>query len=67
MTTTELWREVMESWDSVTAVDLHQHYGIDVLDPGVPERPWWWLRDRIMGLLDIPTSRLALTILKRAD
>jgi hypothetical protein len=46
-------------------VDLHEVYGIDQLDPALPGRPWWWLRNRILGLLDQDT-RLARTITKGA-
>lgn len=52
------WRTALEHWDDVTAVDLHQTFGIDVLDGITAGRPWWWLRARIIALLDDPSTRL---------
>lgn len=49
----------MSRWDSDTGNDLHQFYGIDIGDEAVLRRPWWWLRARILGLLDIPEARLS--------
>lgn len=53
-----LWRHVLTQWDGTVGADMHQFYGIDLLDEAVLRRPWWWLRARILGLLDIPESRL---------
>jgi hypothetical protein len=53
-----VWEIVSEEWDSVTANDLHQFFGIDVGDESTLDRPWWWLRSRIEGILDVPESRL---------
>jgi hypothetical protein len=63
LTVRQFWGVVFRTWDDVTAVDLHETYGIDQLDPTLPERPWWWLRRRIFGLLD-RDSRLTRTIQK---
>lgn len=38
--------------------DLLQQYGVDLADPTYDSRSWLWLRDLIIGLLDIPESRL---------
>lgn len=54
-----MWRHVLRTWDTDTGNDLHQHYGIDLLDGAVLRRPWWWLRSRILGLLDIHDARLS--------
>ncbi|WP_439676003.1 hypothetical protein [Embleya sp. MST-111070] len=40
--------------------DLHEHYGVDVGEPGLLRaRSWRWMRVRILGLLSIEASRLA--------
>lgn len=43
---------------------MHQFFGIDLLDEAVLSRPWWWLRNRIFGLLDIPESRLTRWVME---
>jgi hypothetical protein len=60
MTSREFWRMVGRTWDQAAALDLRQTFGIDVFDPATHDRPWWWLRMHIMGLLDGSTRLLHL-------
>ncbi|WP_218778753.1 hypothetical protein [Mycetocola reblochoni] len=47
----------------MTALDLHQVYGIDDLDLFARnDRPWRWAITRILGLLDLPETRLRAVI-----
>lgn len=48
------WEQILTNWPTV-ADDLLSEYGIDVYAPEVRRRPWWWLRDRIRGLLAADT------------
>jgi hypothetical protein len=49
---------VFQHWDTATCVDLHDTYGIDLFELPLADRPWWWWRARILGLLRVPTSRI---------
>lgn len=42
----------------MTSNDLAQFFGIDVALESTLDRPWWWLKGRIEGILDVPESRL---------
>lgn len=60
-----VWEVILGDWDRVTSNDLHEIYGIDVEDGATMLRPWWWLRSRILGILDVPGSRLIRAIAAR--
>lgn len=48
------WRVILENWRLVEA-DLHEVYGIDTSDTALMAgRPWRWLAQRIVSLLDRP-------------
>lgn len=49
-------------WDTRTLLDLEQYFRIDAYDLDRLDRPWLWLRHRIIGLLDIPESRLSMSL-----
>jgi len=45
---------------------MHEHYGIDLSEPGLLQsRDWRWFRVRLDGLLHIE-SRLATAVLPKA-
>ena len=54
---------IVTHWRVVVA-DMAQHFGIDLYDPVVLDRPWPGVRTMLFALLDMPESRLrrALTI-----
>jgi hypothetical protein len=56
---------IVTHWRVVVA-DLAQHFGVDLYDPAVLDRPWPGVRTMIFALLDMPESRLrrVLTIQK---
>lgn len=56
---------IVTHWRVVVA-DLAQHFGVDLYDPSVLDRPWPGVRTMIFALLDMPESRLRreLTIRK---
>ena len=59
------WVAIFARWRLVLA-DLHQWYGVDLDDPEFSEhRSWAWLRDRVVGLLSEPRSRLARDVAPR--
>lgn len=49
---------MLQNWRRAVALDLHQLYGIDVAAEGFYARPFWWLRERVQGLLDDQDTRL---------
>jgi hypothetical protein len=57
MSELDYWRTVITSWRSVIALDLHQRYQMDDGAPGFWDQPFWRLRERITGLLDMPDTR----------
>ncbi|WP_282946950.1 hypothetical protein [Cellulomonas endometrii] len=56
---------IVTNWRVVVA-DLAQHFGVDLYDPAVLDRPWPGVRTMLFALLDMPESRLrrVLTIQK---
>ena len=45
------WGRILELWQLVEA-DMHEHYGIDLAEPGLLERrSGRWLKTRLNGLL----------------
>ena len=57
---------MFQNWDAAACVDLHQVYGIDTYDLPLADRPWWWWRARLIGLLYVPTSRIALYLKEKS-
>lgn len=57
-----MWRAVFTNWDARILLDLEQYFRIDAYDLDRLDRPWLWLRHRIIGLLDIPESRLSMSL-----
>ncbi|GEM_PF-4586186 len=48
---------IVTHWRVVVA-DLAQHFGVDLYDPAVLDRPWPGVRTMIFALLEMPESRL---------
>jgi len=48
---------IVTHWRVVVA-DLAQHFGVDLYDPAVLDRPWPGVRTMLFALLDMPESRL---------
>lgn len=57
---------MFQNWDTAACVDLHQVYGIDTYELPLADRPWWWWRARLIGLLYVPTSRIALYLKEKS-
>lgn len=55
MTQRDLWRVVFTRWDDVVSLDLHERFHLDTESASFGDRPWWWARARILGLLDFDT------------
>ena len=53
---------MFREWDRYVLLDLEQYFHVDVYDLDEVHRPWRWLRNQILGLIDIPDSRLARSI-----
>jgi len=53
-------KHIFTTWDQVVMLDLTD-IGIDVEQSW--DRPWWWLRAHILGLLD-KNTRLSRTVQK---
>lgn len=51
-------------WDTAVSNDLHEVYGIDSYAIPLADRPWWWWRSRLYGLLDRPDSRITKHLTK---
>lgn len=51
-------------WHVVVA-DLAQHFGVDLYDPAVLDRPWPGVRTMIAALLTMPESRLHRVLMIR--
>lgn len=59
----DLWRLVFEQWDAVVEPDLLERYRVDFgADPAAWLRPWSSLVGLILGLLDLPDSRLSIAL-----
>ncbi|EOI0552173.1 hypothetical protein ACMF9N_001830, partial [Campylobacter jejuni] len=48
--------DVLTHWIPIT-LDLHERFGVDTESGILHQRTWFWLKDRILDLLDSP-SRL---------
>ncbi|WP_295035841.1 hypothetical protein [uncultured Microbacterium sp.] len=62
MSEAQFWPIVFREWDRYVLLDLEQYFHVDVYDLDEVARPWRWLRNQILGLIDIPDSRLARNI-----
>jgi hypothetical protein len=58
MSELDFWTLAITQWRATVALDLHQRYGMDDGAPGFWEQPFWRLRERVTGLLDMPDTRL---------
>lgn len=57
---------IVTHWRCVVA-DLAQHFGVDLYDPAVLDRPWPGVRTMIFALLDMPESRLRRALTTREE
>lgn len=56
------WADILRNWLAVT-VDLHEVFGVDTDSEVLDNRHWFWLKDRIIALLDKPSRlRAALNL-----
>lgn len=62
MSFTDLWTNVLSTWDDHAALDLHERFSADVLDPAIASRPWWWFRARIYDLAGTDGTRINLLL-----
>ena len=53
---------MFRDWERFVLPDLEQYFRLDAYDLAEVERPWRWLRNQILALLDIPDSRVARSI-----
>lgn len=51
------WSDILTHWIP-TQLDLHEKFSIDTESGVLEHRTWWWLKDRILDLIDSPDSRL---------